>query len=90
MNRERFNRWLRNIYETQDVEISCTECFDLVSRFVELEISGRDVAAEMPQVKQHLSQCRACREEYEALRDLVDLDDQGDAASPDDLRGSIR
>jgi hypothetical protein len=90
LNRERFNRWLRNIYETQDLEISCAECFDLISRFVELEISGRDVAAEMPQVKQHLSQCRACREEYEALRDLVDLDDQGDAASPDDLRGSIR
>ena len=90
MNRERFNRWLRNIYETREVEISCTECFDLVSRFVELENSGRDVAVELPQFKQHLSQCRACREEYEALRDLVHLEDQGDAPSLDDLRGSIR
>ena len=90
MNRERFNTWLRNIYRTQDVEISCTECFDLVSRFVELEISGRDVAAELPQVKQHLEQCRACRKEYETLRDLVQLEDQGDAPSLDDLRGSIR
>ena len=90
MNRERFNRWLQNIYETQDVEISCTECFDLVSRFVELEISGRNVAAELPQVKQHLGQCRACREEYEALRDLVHLEDQGNEPSLDDLRGSIR
>ena len=90
MDRERFNRWLRNIYETQDVEISCTECSELVSRFIELEISGRDVAAEMPQVKQHLSQCRACREEYEVLRDLIHLEDQGDPLSLDDLRGSIR
>jgi len=76
MKRERFERWLRNIYETQDVEISCTECFDLVSRFVETEISGRDVVAELPQVKQHLDQCRACREEYEILRDLRRLEEE--------------
>ena len=90
MNRKRFDAWLRNIYETQDVEISCTECFDLVSQLVELEISSRDIAAELPQVKQHLRQCRACREEYETLRDLVHLEDQGDTPSLDDLRSSIR
>ena len=89
MNRERFNAWLRNIYETQEVEISCTECFDLVSQFVELEISGRNAVAEMPQVKQHLNQCRACREEYEALLELIQLEDRGDAPSLDDLRSSI-
>ena len=90
MNRERFNKWLRNIYETQDAEISCTECFDLISRFVELDISGLDVAAELSQVKQHLSQCRACSEEYETLRALIHLEDQGNAPSLDDLRSSIR
>lgn len=86
MKRERFETWLRNIYETQDVEISCTECFDLVSRFVEVEISGRDVVAELPQVKQHLDQCRACREEYEILRDLRRLEEDGDVSSFDDLQ----
>jgi hypothetical protein len=89
MKRGRFEKWLRNIYETQNEEISCTECFDLVSRFVELEISGRDAAAELPLVKQHLSQCRACREEYETLRDLIRLENRGDAPSLDDLRDSI-
>lgn len=90
MNRERFTAWLRNIYETQAVEISCTECFALISRFVELEISGRDVATKLPQVKQHLRNCRACREEYEALRDLIQLEELGDAPSLDDLQSSIR
>lgn len=85
MNQERFHAWLRNIYETQDEEISCMECFDLVSRFVELEASGQDAAAKMPQVRQHLNQCPACRHEYETLRDLVVLEDQGNAPSPDDL-----
>lgn len=89
MQRKRFEDWLKNIYETQDEEISCTECFDLVSRFVELETSGRNAAAELPLVKQHLSQCPACRAEYETLRDLIRLENQGDAPSLDDLRDSI-
>jgi hypothetical protein len=89
MERGRFEKWLRNIYETRDEEISCTECFDLISRFVELETSGRNAAAELPLVQQHLGQCRACREEYETLRELVHLENQGDAPSLDDLRDSI-
>jgi len=85
MNHDRFYAWLRNIHDTREVEISCTECFDLTSRFVELESSGRDPAAELPQVKHHFDQCRACREEYETLRDLVNLEDQDNAPSLDDL-----
>jgi len=54
-----------------------------------LETSGQDAGAEMPKVKQHLNQCRACRDEYEALRDLVRLDNQDDPPSLDDLRNSI-
>ena len=80
MKLRRFDVWLRNISETQDEEISCTECFDLVSRFVELELSGGNVATELPQVKQHLDQCRACRDEYELLRDLAGL--EGAAQAP--------
>lgn len=77
MKPRRFDVWLRNISETQDEEISCTECFDLVSRFVELETTGGDVETELPQVKQHLDQCRACRDEYEMLRDIARLEDDG-------------
>jgi hypothetical protein len=89
MNPDRFERWLRNIYETQDEEISCTECFDLVSRFVELEVSGQDATAKMLQVKQHLNQCPACRYEYEILRDLRRLEDEGEMPSSDDLQDLI-
>jgi hypothetical protein len=89
MNRSRFENWLRNIFETQNEEISCTECFDLVSQFVELEVSGQDAVIKMPQLKQHLDQCRACRDEYEALRDLRRLEEQGGIPSADDLRNSI-
>ena len=90
MQRKHFESWLKNIYETQDEEISCTECFDLVSRFVELEISGQDAAARLPQVKQHLGQCRACRDEYETLRDLRRLEEEGGLPSSEDLQDSIK
>ena len=90
MDRNRFENWLRNIYETREEEISCTECFDLISRFVEVEIAGQDAAAKMPQVKQHLNQCRACRDEYESLRDLRRLEEKGELPSVDDLQDLIK
>jgi len=90
MERNRFKNWLRNIYETRDEEISCTECFHLVSHFVELETSGENAAAKMPHLKQHLDQCRACRDEYEMLLALTRFENEGGAPSIDDLRSSIR
>ena len=89
MDRDRFEKWLRNIYETREEEISCTECFDLVSVFVDLEISGKNVTSQLQQVKHHLNQCRACREEYEALRDLRLLEEKGEMPTLDDLGDSI-
>jgi len=90
MNRERFDVWLRNIYKTQEEEISCTECFDLVSHFVELEISGENAVAKMPLLKQHLDQCGACREEYQMLLALARFENEGGAPTLDELKDSIR
>lgn len=89
MNRDRFERWLKNIYDTQEEEITCSECFDSVSQFVELEVAGEDPVAKMPKVKQHLDQCRACRDEYEALRDLARLEKDDELPSADDLQDLI-
>jgi hypothetical protein len=86
---DRFERWLQNIYHTRDQEISCSECFDSVSHFVDMELSGEDAASKMPQVKHHLDQCRACREEYETLRDLKRLENEGNLPSLDDLKGLL-
>jgi hypothetical protein len=87
--KNRFERWLENIQNTQEEEISCTECFDLVSQFVEVELSGGDTAARMPQLKQHLDQCPACRAEYETLRDLQNLENKREFPSLDDLQNLI-
>jgi hypothetical protein len=89
MDHQRFTNWLKNIYATRENEISCSECFDLVSRFVEMELAGEDADARMPELRHHLNQCRACRDEYEALRDLQQLEENGELPSPDDLQNSI-
>ena len=89
MKRNRFERWLQNIYHTQDEEISCSECFDVVSHFVDVELSGENAAIKMPRLKQHLDQCAACREEYETLRDLARLEIEGELPSANDLQDLI-
>ena len=89
MKGDRLEKWLKNVYATQQEEISCTECFDLVSGLVELEARNENIGAKMLQVKQHLAQCKACHDEYEALRDLRRLEDEGEFPSLDDLQDSI-
>src|SRR5687767_2954840 len=71
----RFERLVRLISDTRDRELSCTDCFDLLSRYVDLLVGGGDAAGAMPALAQHLHQCGVCREEYEVLRDLAATDD---------------
>lgn len=52
-------------------EVGCDECFDLLDRYVELELAGADADAAVPGLRPHLAGCPACREEYESLRALV-------------------
>jgi hypothetical protein len=52
-------------------EVGCDECFDQIDRYVELELAGRDVDAELPGLRAHLRGCPACGEEHESLRELV-------------------
>lgn len=85
MDSERLEGWLHEVFNTQDHEISCSECLDLVSHYVEVELSHQDPAVELPQVRQHVQECAACREEYETLRDLARFENEGGLPSADDL-----
>jgi hypothetical protein len=84
-----FDGLLRHIRETADEELSCTECFELVPGYVELEVAGRAADEQIPRLRQHLDRCGVCREEYETLRDLLRLEAEGRLPSVDDLRQSF-
>lgn len=52
---------------TRPDEIGCDECFDQLDRFAEEVLAGKNAAAAMPLVQDHLDRCGDCREEFEAL-----------------------
>lgn len=58
-------------------EVSCERCFELLDRYVDLELAGEDADARIPGLAAHLEGCPACREDHESLRALV----AGDGAS---------
>ena len=84
-----WRKWLRQIETTQDEELSCSECFEQLSDYVDLELAGRPVADHLPQLRQHLAQCGVCREEYEVLRDLARLTEKGELPTATDLLDTI-
>jgi hypothetical protein len=64
-------RLFRSIFTTQEDEITCPLCRDLLDVYVDREISGEDAAKLLPYVHQHLDCCNQCVELYEGLRDIV-------------------
>jgi hypothetical protein len=52
-------------------EVDCDTCFDVLDRYVELEIAHADAETAVPGMRAHLAGCGACREEYEGLVALL-------------------
>jgi anti-sigma factor RsiW len=56
-------------------ELTCEACFELLHRYVDLELAGADADRTVPGMRAHLSGCPACRDDHESLRALVAADD---------------
>ncbi|HEX9967476.1 MAG TPA: hypothetical protein VGB06_05990 [Solirubrobacterales bacterium] len=52
-------------------EVSCEECFELLDRYVELEVERADPDAALPGMRAHLEGCPACAEDHESLLALI-------------------
>ena len=63
---------LRAILGPAGPEVTCDECFERLDEYVELELRGEDAEGRVPGMRAHFEGCRACREEYESLRDFVE------------------
>jgi hypothetical protein len=77
VNPDRIERLLRLIARTEDEEISCTACFELLPQYVDVEVAGSRPEGQLPRLRQHLDQCAVCREEYETLLELARLEADG-------------
>ncbi len=78
MQKLNLEQWVTQLLATTDQELSCSDCFDFLSEYVERKAAPAELDARMKQVEQHLGQCRVCREEYEAMRGLL-AEEAGDA-----------
>ena len=59
--------WLDQLLGPKRPELSCDDCFDLLDRYVDLELVGADADTTIPGMDAHLEGCAACREEHELL-----------------------
>jgi predicted anti-sigma-YlaC factor YlaD len=87
--RSQLEQLLRLVVQTEDEELSCTACFELLPLYVDLEVSRQDPDVRLRLFRGHLEQCAVCREEYETVRELARLEAEGRSPSIDDLRRSL-
>ena len=66
------DRLLRRLLGPDGPELGCEECFELLDRYVELELAGDDADVRMPAMRAHLDGCSACDEEHRSLRAMVE------------------
>jgi hypothetical protein len=76
-DRDDLEKIVMALSRTREEEIGCDECFELLDRFVETELSGLDASGAMPLVEDHLEKCGDCREEFEALLEALREGDRG-------------
>ncbi len=55
-------------------ELGCDECFELLDKYVELELASADADGAIPGMRAHLQGCAACAEDHESLRALLAAD----------------
>jgi len=55
-------------------EVTCEQCFELLDRYVEVELGNGDADAAIPGMRAHLHGCPACDEEHDSLYALVEAD----------------
>ena len=71
LNSQQIEGLMKVIGLTREEELNCNQCLDHVAEFAECELSGRPVSAALKAVEHHLTLCKECREEYEALREAL-------------------
>ena len=71
MTSEKFKWFIRSIFAVREREMLCSEFFEILPRYVDLQLAGQEVDKLLPQLTHHLHQCPECDEVYQALRKAV-------------------
>jgi hypothetical protein len=63
---------IQMVENTQEVEFSCEDVYNILDQYTELVYRGEDSAELMPLVEHHIEICPDCREEFEALLRILE------------------
>ncbi len=74
MTASQAEKMVQMINRTQDVELTCDEVHVLLGEFAQMALRNEDPAKLLPLVSQHLELCPDCREEYDALMQILQAD----------------
>ena len=81
MKRKAFGRLIDTIFAAKSgEEMSCSDYFEQLPRYAELEVAGEDAAARFPEVRHHMHQCPECEEVFLDLLDIVRAEKKSDAS----------
>jgi len=69
---EQIHKLMGLIGITQDEELDCNQCLDVVAEFAECQLTGVPIPTALRAVQHHLDICAECREEYLSLMRLLD------------------
>jgi predicted anti-sigma-YlaC factor YlaD len=76
---ESFREWIRQIYATRDDELDCDAVFELIPKYVDMEVAGGDPTTHFPKVDHHLKQCSRCRDLYVGVLETAKLEEKEEA-----------
>ncbi len=62
---------VRAIAQTRPDEIDCDEFFAQMDLYAELVLAGKPAAEALPFIQEHLERCPDCKEEFEALLEVL-------------------
>jgi hypothetical protein len=64
-------RILALLVGSDELELSCEQCFDALDRYVDFEVAGIDAEARVPGMRAHLRGCPACADDHASLVQLA-------------------
>lgn len=73
---------LKSALETEEYEIGCQECYDLLDEYTDLLIAGAVPCKVMHLVKQHLKHCPDCTHLSQSLISIIGTDEQSWPCDP--------
>jgi hypothetical protein len=71
MTKQLWQLLLQSALETDEIEISCLECWNLLDQYADLILDGAEPDEIMSSVRQHLNNCPTCTHEFETLMLMI-------------------